>query len=103
MPADRQTTVDALHLDAVLTLDVDRGVAVIDLAHVSFVDALVMAVLVDRRGERLIIKGAPERTVELAAGRHRTGECSTAWRSASHPPPGQDWSASSSCSSSQPR
>jgi hypothetical protein len=32
----------------------------------SFVDELVKAVLVDRQGERLIIKGAPERTVELA-------------------------------------
>jgi hypothetical protein len=32
----------------------------------SFVDELVKAVLVDRRGHRLIIKGAPERTVELA-------------------------------------
>ena len=42
MPADRQTTVDALHLDAVLTLDVDRGVAVTDLAHVSFVDAYAL-------------------------------------------------------------
>jgi hypothetical protein len=31
-----------------------------------FVDELVKAVLVDRRGDRLIIKGAPERTVELA-------------------------------------
>ncbi|MGH3100535.1 MAG: hypothetical protein ACRDPU_06065 [Thermoleophilia bacterium] len=32
----------------------------------SFVDELVKAVLVDRHGRRLIIKGAPERTVELA-------------------------------------
>jgi hypothetical protein len=39
MPIDRPTTLDALHLDAVLTLDVDRGLAVIDLAQVSFVDA----------------------------------------------------------------
>jgi hypothetical protein len=31
MPIDRTTAVDALHLDAVLTLDVDLGVAVIDL------------------------------------------------------------------------
>jgi hypothetical protein len=31
----------------------------------SFVDELVKAVLVDRRADRLIIKGAPERTVEL--------------------------------------
>jgi hypothetical protein len=32
----------------------------------SFVDELVKAVLVDRQADRLIIKGAPERTVELA-------------------------------------
>ncbi|HWC43679.1 MAG TPA: hypothetical protein VHK02_16960 [Actinomycetota bacterium] len=32
----------------------------------SFVDELVKAVLVDRRGSRLVVKGAPERTVELA-------------------------------------
>lgn len=32
----------------------------------SFVDELVKAVLVDRRGDRLILKGAPDRTVELA-------------------------------------
>ena len=32
----------------------------------SFVDELVKSVLVDRAGDRLIIKGAPERTVELA-------------------------------------
>jgi hypothetical protein len=32
----------------------------------SFVDELVKAVLVDRRGSHLFIKAAPERTVELA-------------------------------------
>jgi hypothetical protein len=32
----------------------------------SFVDELVKAVLVDRGGSRLVIKGAPERTIELA-------------------------------------
>ena len=32
----------------------------------SLVDELVKAVLVDRRGSRLVVKGAPERTVELA-------------------------------------
>jgi hypothetical protein len=42
MPTDRPTTVDALHLDGVLTLDLDRGVAEIDLAHVSFVDAYAL-------------------------------------------------------------
>ena len=42
MPIDRPTAVDALHLDAVLTLDVDLGVAVIDLARVSFVDAYAL-------------------------------------------------------------
>ena len=42
MPIDRPTTVDAPHLDAVLTLDVGRGLAVIDLAQVSFVDAYAL-------------------------------------------------------------
>lgn len=42
MPIDRPTTVDALHLDAFLTLDVDRGTAEIDLARVSFVDAYAL-------------------------------------------------------------
>ena len=42
MPIDRPTAVDALHLDAVLTLDLDLGVAVIDLARVSFVDAYAL-------------------------------------------------------------
>jgi hypothetical protein len=39
----------------------------------SFVDELVKSVLVDRAGGRLVIKGAPERTVELArrAARNR--------------------------------
>ena len=41
-PPDRPTAVDALHLDAVLTLDVVRGLAVIDLAQVSFVDAYAL-------------------------------------------------------------
>ncbi len=39
MPTDRPTTVDALHLDAVLTLDVD---------HVSFVDAYRNRGVLDR-------------------------------------------------------
>jgi hypothetical protein len=42
MPIDRPTAVDALHLDAVLSLDADRGVAVIDLAPVSFGDAYAL-------------------------------------------------------------
>ena len=42
MPIDRPTTVDVLHLDAVLTLDVDRGLAVIDRAQVSSVDAYAL-------------------------------------------------------------
>jgi hypothetical protein len=32
----------------------------------SFVDELVKAVLADRQADRLILKGAPDRTVELA-------------------------------------
>lgn len=39
MPLHGPTTLDAVHLDNVLTLDVDTGVAEIDLSRVSFVDA----------------------------------------------------------------
>jgi hypothetical protein len=42
MPINHPTTVDALHLDGVLLLDVDRGVAVVDLAWASFVDAYAL-------------------------------------------------------------
>jgi anti-anti-sigma regulatory factor len=35
--------VDAIHLDGVLTLDLDRGRAVVDLGQVSFVDAYALA------------------------------------------------------------
>jgi hypothetical protein len=42
MPIYRPTTVDAIHLDGVLSLDLDRGRAVVDLAHVSFVDAYAL-------------------------------------------------------------
>ena len=43
MPIYRPTTVDAIHLDGVLTLDLDRGRAVVDLGQVSFVDAYALA------------------------------------------------------------
>jgi hypothetical protein len=43
MPIYRPTTVDAIHLDGVLSLDLDRGWAVIDLAQVSFVNAYALA------------------------------------------------------------
>jgi hypothetical protein len=43
MPTYRPTTVDAIHLDGVLSLDLDRGWAVIDLAQVSFVNAYALA------------------------------------------------------------
>jgi hypothetical protein len=39
MPIHRRAALDALHLDGVLSLDLDRGVAAIDLARESFVDA----------------------------------------------------------------
>jgi hypothetical protein len=42
MPTHRATTLDAVHLDGVLTLDVDAGVAAIDLSRVSFVDAYAL-------------------------------------------------------------
>jgi hypothetical protein len=67
----------------------------------SFVDELVKAVLVDRRGQRLVIKGAPDRTLELArqAAQNRgvIDRLETGQRSP------QVWRASRSCSSSQPR
>jgi hypothetical protein len=43
MPIYRPTTLDAIHLDGVLSLDLDRGRAVVELAHVSFVDAYALA------------------------------------------------------------
>jgi len=43
MPISRRGALDASHLDGVLTLDVERGVAAIDLAQVSFVDAYALA------------------------------------------------------------
>jgi hypothetical protein len=43
MPISRHGALDASHLDGVLTLDVERGVAAIDLAQVSFVDAYALA------------------------------------------------------------
>jgi hypothetical protein len=41
MPIYRPTTLDAIHLDGVLSLDLDRGWT-IDLAQVSFVDAYAL-------------------------------------------------------------
>lgn len=41
MPIYRPTTLDAIHLDGVLSLDLDRG-CTIDLAQVSFVDAYAL-------------------------------------------------------------
>ena len=61
----------ARELTSSLASDLSGGVVMVDCATLqastpSFVDELVKAVLVDRRGDRLILKGAPERTVELA-------------------------------------
>jgi hypothetical protein len=42
VPIDYRTALDALHLDAVRSLDVDSGSAAIDLAQVSFVDAYAL-------------------------------------------------------------
>ena len=61
----------ALELTASLASDLSGRVVMVDCTTLqastpSFVDELVKAVLVARRGDRLIIKGAPERTVELA-------------------------------------
>jgi hypothetical protein len=61
----------AQELTASLAQDLSDTVVMVDCSALqastpSFVDELVKAVLVDRGGDRLIIKGAPERTVELA-------------------------------------
>jgi hypothetical protein len=61
----------ARELTATLADDLSGTVVMVDCSALqastpSFVDELVKAVLVDRRGSRLVIKGAPERTVELA-------------------------------------
>jgi hypothetical protein len=42
MPIYRRAALDALHLDGVPSLDLDRGVAAIDLAGDSFVDAYAL-------------------------------------------------------------
>jgi hypothetical protein len=42
MPISRRTALDARNLDEVLSLDLDRGAAVIDLAWVGFVDAYAL-------------------------------------------------------------
>ena len=60
----------ARELTASLAEDLSGTVVMVDCSALqastpSFVDVLVKAVLVDR-GERLVLKGAPERTVELA-------------------------------------
>jgi hypothetical protein len=60
----------ARELTAGLADDLSDVVVMVDCSALqastpSFVDELVKAVLVDRRGSRLVIKGAPERTVEL--------------------------------------
>ena len=61
----------ARELTAGLPGDLSDTVVMVDSAALqastpSFVDELVKAVLVDRRGRHLVIKAAPERTVELA-------------------------------------
>jgi hypothetical protein len=61
----------AQELTASLAGDLSDTVVMVDCSALqastpSFVDELVKAVLVDRRGGRLVMKGAPERTVELA-------------------------------------
>ena len=61
----------ARELTASLPDDLSGTVVLVDCSALqastpSFVDELVKAVLVDRRGGRLVVKGAPERTIELA-------------------------------------
>ena len=61
----------ARELTGGLALDLSGTAVMVDCTALqastpSFVDELVKAVLVDRQADRLTIKGAPERTVELA-------------------------------------
>ena len=61
----------ARELTAGLPGDLSDTVVLVDCSALqastpSFVDELVKAVLVDRRGSQLVVKGAPERTVALA-------------------------------------
>jgi hypothetical protein len=61
----------ARELTASLPGDLSDTVVLVDCSALqastpSFVDELVKAVLVDRHGSQLVIKGAPERTIELA-------------------------------------
>ncbi len=61
----------ARELTASLAADLSDTIVMVDCSALqastpSFVDELVKAVLVDRQGGRLVIKGAPERTAELA-------------------------------------
>jgi hypothetical protein len=61
----------ARELTASLPSDLSDTIVMVDCTALqastpSFVDELVKAVLTDRQGGRLVIKGAPERTVELA-------------------------------------
>ena len=60
----------ARELTAGLPGDLSGTVVLVDCSALqastpSFADELVKAVLVDRRGSRLVVEGAPERTVEL--------------------------------------
>jgi hypothetical protein len=69
----------ARELTSSLASDLSGGVVMVDCATLqastpSFVDELVKAVLVDRRGDRLILKGAPSGRSSWPAGRRRTGE-----------------------------
>jgi hypothetical protein len=66
----------ARELTATLAEDCSGTVVMVDCSALqastpSFVDELVKAVLIDRRADRLLIKGAPGRTAALA---RRTAE-----------------------------
>src|SRR5512132_1738488 len=78
----------ARELTASLAEDLSGTVVLVDCSALqattpSFVDELVKAVLVDRGGERLVLRGRPSGRWSWAGGRRRTGEWSTAWRPAS--------------------
>jgi hypothetical protein len=68
----------ARELTATLADDLSDTVVLVDCSALqastpSFVDELVKAVLVDRRGHRLVIKALPSGRSSWPAGRRRTG------------------------------
>jgi hypothetical protein len=68
MPISRRAGLDALTLDDVLSLDLDSGRAVIDLARVSFVDAYALTGLACFIAAQRYKAGTPEERIVVAVG-----------------------------------